>query len=718
LVTRISNFSFIFVLLVLILCNANNIYGQNRSVKILGLSVEGNNSTAADMIRLSSGLSVGEEVTAEDIQSAIKHLWGMDAFSDIEIYVDREVREGVFLNIKVKEHPRLESVEIQGNKKIKTEEIEDELNLFPSQRISPRILVRARKKIKEKYKEKGYLLAEISATMQELEASENVVVHIDVIEGKKVQIKRIDFYDNVAFDDGKLRKQMEKTKEDKWWRGADFNKEEYEEDKELVLDFYRNNGMRDAEIIRDSLYYGPEQDDMYIDIWVDEGTQYYFGEIDWSGNTIFTVEELELLLDFQEGDVYSKEKITSAIFEKIGGKYYDNGYIFANADPMEKIRDEIVDIHIMITENDQAHINKIHITGNTKTKEKVIRRSLRMYPGDVFSRELLVRSHREVTMLNYFAKVDPRIQPVEENSVDVIVDVEEKSTDTAHMSAGYSERDKMIGNIGVSMNNLFGNGQRLSFDWNFGRSYRSFMISFTEPFLFDKQILTGFSFYDTKRDPRYIGYRQRSRGGSIRLGRRFRWPDIYFRGDWIFSIDQTELSDLLPVLLDRNPYFQYYEEVGALTSSSIAQILSRNSLDHPEFPQRGSEISLRTEFAGGPMGGNVDFHKHLFSVNWFMPTFWKLILHVGFDVGYLAGFSDNSRIPYLEHFFMGGEGMSRATPLRGYNDPLSGYASDIGDKTLLKYQFEIRVPIFAVGMSGIEPRDSVLLVFFPASSVR
>ncbi len=669
------------------------VFSQNRTVKILGLAVEGNVTSSPDIIRLSSGLSAGQEVTADDIQSAVRSLWEMDAFSDIEILVDREVRDGVFLNIKVTEHPRLEEVEVNGNKKLKKDEIDTALNLYKSQRVSPRILVRARKTLKDKYKEKGYLLAEIKTSTEEIEGTDRVNIIIDIDEGSKVQIQAINFYGNETFDSGKLRKQMKKTKEDKWWRGADFDREKYEEDKELVLDFYRNNGFRDVEFLRDSVYYGPERNDLYIDLYLAEGIQYYFGDIAWTGNTIYTNERLEGMLDFKKGDVYSKEKISNAIFEEIGGLYYDNGYIYANADPNERVDSNVVDILFMITENDQAHINKIHVKGNTKTKEKVIRRTLRMFPGDVFSRDLLMRSHREVTMLNYFSKVEPAIQPVDENSVDVVIEVEEKSTDTAHMSAGYSERDKMIGNIGVSMNNLFGNGQRLSFDWNFGRSYRSFMISFTEPFLFDKEILTGFSFFDTKRDPLYIGYRQRSRGGSVRFGRRFKWPDNYFRGDWIFSVDQTELSDFLPQLLEANPYFQYYENVGALTSVSIAQILSRNSLDHPEFPQRGSEISLRTELAGGPFGGNVSYHKHLFATNWFMPAIWKFILHVGFEAGYLSGFGDNSQIPYLEHFFMGGEGMSRATPLRGYSDPLSGYASQIGDKTLLKYQFEIRVPI-------------------------
>lgn len=667
---------------------------EKRSVKLLGLSVEGNKTADGNLIRLSSGLTVGNQITSDDIQNAIRQLWSLDIFSDVQILLDREVAEGVFLSIKVSEYPRLERVEIEGNKKLKREEIDSKLNFYRGQVVSQRALQRARKKLKDAYKEKGFLLAKVDMDVRSADSSDRVVVRVVIDEGKKVQIKKISFYGNVAFDDGKLRKQMKGTKEDRWWRGADFDRKKYEEDLEKVVEFYHNHGYRDAEVLRDSLYYGSAGDDMYIAIWVHEGNQYRFGTISWEGNKVYTEEELARLLDFKEGDIYDRSKLNKAVFEKIGGLYYDNGYIYASISPKERpVGEDRVEIHFVVMENDQAHIHKIHITGNTKTKEKVIRRELRIRPGEVFNRDLLIRSQREVYMLNYFANVEPKVAPVDEKQVDVEFKVEEKSTDTANMSAGWSERDKMIGSIGVSMNNLFGNGQRLSFDWNFGRSFRSFMISFTEPWLFDTPTLAGFSFYDTRRDPLYIGYRQRSRGGSLRVGRRFRWPDNYFRGDWIFAVDQTQLSDFLPILLEANPYFRRYEEMGPLTSRSISQIISRNSLDHPEFPRRGSQVTLQTQVAGGPLGGNVGYHKHQFSSDWFLPAFWQLILHLGLEAGYMDGFAKDSRIPYLDLFFIGGEGMSRSTPLRGYQDPLAGYSTAMGDRVLLKYTAELRLPV-------------------------
>ena len=667
---------------------------QKRTVKVLGLSVEGNSSADANMVRISAGISPGTEATGDDIQEAIKQLWSLGLFEDIKIVLDREVTEGVYLTIQVKEYPHLEKVELEGNKKLKKDDIDEVLNFYPGQVISPGTLARARKKLKDKYKEKGYLLAEINTeTFDSKEKEGRAIVRITIDEGKKVQIKRITFYGNEAFKESKLCKQMKETKEDRWWRGADFDKKKYQEDLGKVVEFYNNEGFRDAEILRDSLYYGPERDDMYIDIWLVEGRKYTFGQITWEGNDIYSNEELEAQLRIEPGDVYSKEKLDKAVFERIGELYYNRGYIYATTSPKEIPRDNnTVDLHFQIHEGKQANVNQIEIKGNTKTKEKVIRRELRILPGDTFNRDLLQRSQREVWMLNYFSNVEPKIVPVGEDKVDVEFVVEEKSTDTANMSAGWSERDKMIGSIGVSMANLFGNGQHLSFSWNFGYSYRSFEISFSEPWLMDTPTLAGFSFYDLKREPTYTGYRQRSRGGSFRLGRRFRWPDNFFRGDWIYRIDQTELSDFHSSLRSSG-YFEQYEKWGALLSSSVTQIISRNSLDRPEFPTSGSDVSLTTEIAGTVLGGNVDYYKNTLRMDWFFPSVWKLVLHAGFQAGYLEGFSKDTRIPYLEYFFMGGDGLSRSIPLRGYEDPMAGYASEPGGKSMLKYTAEIRIPI-------------------------
>lgn len=680
----------LFLLLIAIPYMASS---QYSSIKVLGVTVEGQKNADATLIQINSGLTAGKEINSDDLQKAIKNLWSLNIFSDVEILLDKEVAGGVYLTIRVKEYPRLEKIELSGNKKIKKEDIDKELDFYRGQVVSPFHVSKARKKLKKLYADKGYLLAEIKPDTYDSETEDKVILRFNIKEGNKVQVKQINFIGNESFSDSKLRKQLKETKEDRWWRGADFNRKKFDEDLEKVVQFYQNEGFRDAEVLSDSVYYDDNRKDLFIDIAVREGDRYYIGNITWQGNKIHSNELLQSRLGFEKGDAYNLEKIQKAIMERLGALYYDSGYIYSQINPKETpVAKDTVDIQFDIKEGNPVKINLVHVAGNTKTKEKVIRRELRINPGDTFSKAALERSQRDVWVLNYFSDVKIDYWPVDEDKIDLKFSVDEKSTDLANMSAGWSERDKVIGSIGVAMNNLFGNGQQLSFDWNFGRYYRSFQIGFTEPWLMDTPTLAGFSVYDTKRDSRYIGYSQRSSGGSLRLGRRFRWPDNYFRGDWIYRVDRTELADFSQAVIAANPN-NIVGEDWPLISSGITQIISRNSLNRPEFPTEGSEVSFSTEVAGGLIGGNVGYHKYIFSASWFTPAIWKFVLYNHTTAGFVDGWNSRSRIPYLERFFLGGEGMSRSTPLRGYDDPLAGYATTPGGKVLLKYTTEIRFPI-------------------------
>ncbi len=686
---------FVLSLLALLLIGvvADGFAQRQRSFRVLGLSVEGNKTADANFIKLSSGLSLGELISNDDVQTALRQLWSLNMFQDVQVLLDREVGDGVYLIIKVEESPRLDKIDYTGNKKIKKKDLEKELDLFKGQVLSPGDLAKARRKLKKVYEKKGYLLAEIEAKTEPADTG-RVNLKLNISEGSKVQIKAISFNGNAAFTDGKLRKQLKKTKQDSWLRGGDFDEKKYREDLDKVVDFYRAHGYRDAELLGDSIYYGADKKDMFIDIRVNEGIKYYIGKISWEGNKLFPDKLLTALLGFQSGEVYSSEKLQKAVSERLGSLYYDSGYIFATVNPVEKPADSSkVDLHFLITEGNPVTINKIHIAGNTKTKEKVIRRELYLRPGDTFSREALMRSQREVFVLNYFADVKPDVQPISDEKVDVSLEVTEKSTDTANMSAGWSERDKLIGSLGLAFNNFRGSGQKLSFDWNFGRYYRSFQLGFTEPWLFDTPTLAGMNIFDTKRAAGY-GYEfsQRSRGGSIRAGRRLRWPDNYFRTDWIYRLQTVEYSDFIGSLSDPNERARLGFDEGNLTSSSITHIFSRNSLNRPEFPTAGASLSLSTELSGGPLQGNVGYHKHILQADWFSPTFAGLVWNTNFQMGYMDRLTSDSRIPYLEYFFMGGEGLSNSIPLRGYEDPLRGRLSS-ADLTMMKFGLELRVPI-------------------------
>ena len=696
------------------------VYAQENFI-LLGLTVEGNISTDQGLIKANSGLLIGREVTGEDIQAAIKQLWRLELFSDIEIILDRQVPDGIYLTVRVIEYPRLQKVRVKGNKKIKKDDIMDAVDLLPGQVLRENQIVKVENSLRKLYEEKGYLLAKIIVETESIDDPSRVVLNIDIEEGKKVKIKEIRFIGNEEHDkkkpgfpintvfwtvdwlfpdkpftDGKLKKQLKETKEKGIFRSGEFNREEFDTDLENLESYYHDRGFRDMNVVEDSVYFSDDRKRMFIDVFIDEGRLYYFGDITFGGNTLFTDEELQGKLLFKKDDEYSQEKLQMSAQERIGNMYYDLGYIYSSVMPLEiPTGDNIMNIDFQITEGNQFKVRMIHFTGNGKTKEKVIRREFVLKPGDTFDVSKLRRSIREVTILNYFGNIVPDVEPVSDDEVDLYIEVEEKSTDQAQMSAGYSERDGMIGSIGFTMNNLFGNGHRFSLDWNFGYYYRQFSISFTEPWFLDTPTLLGSSFYHTKRGGTYYGFTERIIGGTFRLGRRLSWPDDYFRGDWIYRLEETEYSDFSTSFAASNP--RSLQEGVPRISSSVTQIITRDSRNNPEFPSDGSVNSFSIELAGGPFLGNDQYHKYIFSSEWYIPVVGRLVLYSQSKGGVLQGLTNNPiDIPYVEHFFMGGSGLQLGEPLRGYDErevgPMAG-GYPAGGKTMFKQSFELRFPL-------------------------
>ena len=237
------------VIFIMIFVVPSIVQAQSGTAKLLGLTIEGNKTADATIIQINSGLTVGKEINSDDIQKAIKNLWSLKLFSDIQVQIDKEVAGGVYLIIRVKEYARLEKIELVGNKKIKKDDIDKELDFYRGQLLSPYQINKARRKIKKMYAEKGYLLAEITPETYDSEKDGKVILRLKIKEGNKVQVKKINFFGNDNFSDGKLRKQFKEIKEDRWWRGADFDREKYREDLEKVIEFYRKEGYRDAEIV-------------------------------------------------------------------------------------------------------------------------------------------------------------------------------------------------------------------------------------------------------------------------------------------------------------------------------------------------------------------------------------------------------------------------------------------------------------------------------------
>ena len=392
----------------------------------------------------------------------------------------------------------------------------------------------------------------------------------------------------------------------------------------------------------------------------------------------------------------------------------DRGYIYSRIEPqITPAGMDSLDIHFVIVENHKVYIRNIVIRGNEKTRENVIRRQLRIFPGDVFNKDRLMRSYREIMMLNYFGNVLPDVVPIDDDEVDVEIVVEEKPSGTANMQMGFSQAFGVTGGGGFSLPNWKGKGQHLALSFDVGTNYgnsfyttssyqpskrRQASFSFTDPMVNDTKNLLGASIFYSFRGRSSMYYSPLDAtmvGSSLRWGRRFKWPDDFFRGSWSFQILQRMYEAETQEELE-----QYTSGLNETIGVNITQAINRDSRDHPEFTTQGSLMSITSTISGGPLGGNEDFHKHVLNLEWYTPTFWKFVLMSSLKLGainMLPSMDDErSVIPFSERFIMGGNGLMYGNPLRGYEDnrvgPMTSRGNPVGGNALAKVAMEFRVP--------------------------
>lgn len=701
---------------------------QQKQYKILGISVVGNKLAEPAAVIGNSGLKIGDEITVpgEQTRNAILRLWNLKIFANVDIQAENFVSDGVFLIIAVEEFPRLEKVEYVGNDELDAGDLDKKINVTKGQIISPQEINKLIKTIRKAYEDEGYLQSTVIPEL--IDATDSTakgrkILKLTVNEGNDARIRKIEFFGNTHFEDSDLEGELPDIYTTTWWkfwRSGKLDKKKYEEAKKKLVDFYKKNGFRDAELISDSVVFSEDKKDLILKLVLFEGPQYKIRSISWEGNTVFTTEALNQRLGFQSGEVYDMEKFEQNLRANqdqsdVASMYLDNGYLTVQIEPEEqKIGGDSLDVVIRVRERNQFKIAGVDIRGNTKTQERVIRRELYVRPGDYFSRSNIIRSIRQLSVLNYFnpEKIKPDTKFVDDKNVDIVLDVEEKSSDTFNASVGYSGAFGATGALGLTFNNFDitdpfagGGGQVLNFDWQFGEGsrYRTFSISFREPWVYDTPTSFGFSLYDTKQDYYYSIHQQ---GGTVSVGRRFKWPDDYFSATWTFRFQKLDVS---------NVGSSYYYQEGKTSQLSVSQVIQRNSVNSPLFPTQGSNISLFTEIAGAPiLPGTAQYNKHLFSADWYMPVFnsSRVALYFGTNVGTIFPYKKDSYVPYIETFYMGGTGLGQiaTTPLRGYEDrsigPVNVNNQYIPAHAMAKHTAELRfnvalnpIPIYFLGFA-------------------
>jgi len=702
---------------------------EKDEITISSVKVNGNLTTSEKTIVFTAGLREGQTISPADFPRAIKRLWQLGLFQDVQIQYEEETEDGLAIIIEVVENFILGDIRFAGNKKIKDRKFDDEISLSTGQRIKLNTLHNTEKSIRKIYAEKGYLNVKISSELSMPKKDLSLFggkgkelirdLTFTIEENRKVKIGKIIIDGNESMSDFRLRWEMKETKQQPWylfWRST-FDNKKFDEDKNLLSAYYRNKGYRDFKIISDSIEYSPNGKKMNIILSVEEGPRYKYRNFSWEGMTLFDQETLERALSLEKEERYSDEEFNMAVFSRVQGLYLDRGYIYSRVEPkITPVGKDSLDIHFMITENHKVYINNISILGNTRTRENVIRRQLRVFPGDVYSQELIARSYREVMMLNFFANAAPNILPVSEDKVDIEFTVEEKPAGQASANMGYSQYYGLTGGGGLSLPNFRGKGQSFSFSYNEGVSsggQNSYMyqgynvdrpktrrasISFTDPMVNDTKNLIGASLgYDMRGGGSAMYYsplETTSTYGSIMWGRIFKWPDDYFRGTWRFMVRRRAYSG------SQSDLDKYAGGKTQTDGISFVQTIRRDSRDHPEFPTIGSHFSINSTLSGWVLGGQENFHKHVLNLEWYTPTFWKFVLMNSMKIGIVKELpsqdGSSSYIPYYDRFIMGGNGIPYGNPLRGYDDnrvgPVTLSGNPIGGNALVKFGTEFRVP--------------------------
>ncbi len=623
--------------------------GTPRSCEIGGIAVKGVEGYEDYVLAGLSGLTVGQEIElpGSQITEAVKRYWRNGLFSKVQITADSIVGNKVYLCIHLGLRPRIKNINYNGIKKAEREDMEAKLGMVKGMSLTRNIIDRAKILAKKYFDEKGYKNAEIEIIQHE-DAAGQVTLDVNIDKKAKMKVRNLVFEGNEKLTSKKIKGSMfgkgafgkihEAGKLTNFFKAKKFTDERYKEAKQALIDKYNELGFRDATIIEDSVY---SFDDKHVNILVkiDEGEKYFVRNITWVGNTVVTTDYLNAVLGMKKGDVYNQKHIDKRLKEDedaAGNYYYNNGYVFSNIDPVEvNIDGDSIDIEMRITEGPQAHLNHVRIYGNDRLYEEVVRRELRTKPGDLFNKEALTRSVRDIASMGFFdpEKVVPDIKPnVEDGTVDVNWKLEQKSNDQLEFSLGWGQTG-IIGKIGIKFNNFsirnlfgknklhrgilpYGDGEQLGFSFQTNGSYYSSLSanygtnwfggkrpnSLNIGVFYSKQsdissYYRNNAFYNNYAmysygyggyNPYYYNYESMLDddktmtvfGASLGWGKRLRWPDDYFQLSMQLGYSRYMLRD----------WSYFYIHNGNCNNINLGLTLSRTSTDNQLFPRRGSEF--------------------------------------------------------------------------------------------------------------------------------
>ncbi len=687
------------------------VYGQQQQPLIAEVLIEGHANVDEPLIRSMTALKAGNLYNPRDGATTIKQLYRLGLFEDIRIYASGGAT-GLILTVNVKEYPLLDRLEFEGNEKIKDDELERISGIFQGQALSPFRRKSVLDNITQAYYEKGYLLATLNPRV--LVERNNAIMRVEVDEGEKVKLGEVFIENNVSVPEKQLQEAFRKKadlEEEHFWKEGDLRRERLLDQFEKIVQEYRKHGFRDAEVVEDTLWFSADKKRMYLKVGINEGKRYYLGDVAFEGNTKFTNEQLTSLIKIDAGNPFNEEEYQESV-STIYEAYGELGYLYATPIARESAaNDSTIDLQFAVNEGEPAKVHRIDIVGNTKTKDKVIRRELLIKPGQFFRRSVLLRSQRDVFQLNYFQDVQPALQPLPNGDVDITFSVLEKPTGTANAGAGYSGFDGLVGTISMIVPNFLGNGQNLNFNWEFGSRRNSISTSFVEPWLFDTPTSAGIDVFRTNRQW-FHEFNIIQKGFGLSLGRRFRGTYWRINGAYRFfdlkytgfseryyasaledsSLAETQISVINSNIRQR----ESYESNSGLTSQ-VTFSVTRDSRDFPQFATSGMRHTYRSDVAG--VGGDVKFLKQTVESDFYLPLFKGTSISLRGRYALAVNPFNDREVPFFERFFPGG--VSFDGMIRGYGNNSVGPYTELGDGTSSRdggramsiFTLEYQVPI-------------------------
>ena len=739
-------------------------FKKGRTYVIDSILVSGLQTFNAQTVISYSGLRKGQKIAlpGEDVSSVINKLWGLELFSDINFYVTKVEGNNISIELEIEELPTLSDVKIKGIKKGRIESIISDTELTVGKKLSESFLTNTQNYIQNKYKKEGFLNTKVvlNTIKDTLEGNAyKMVVNID--KGPRVKIQEINFDGNEVFSTKKLQSKFKNTKHKKsvrFWKKSKFIKNDFKEDLTKLIDFYKEEGYRDARVISDTLIPNESNSNTIdLNLEIEEGNKCYFGDIKFIGNTIYSNRILQQILGLKKGDVYNGVLLKKRIADNskpdgndITNLYQNSGYLFSNINAVEvSAINDTINFEIRITEGKLANFNKIVVEGNTKTNDHVIYREMRAKPGDLYSKDKLVRTVRELGQLGFFdaEQINPQMENVDQNAgtIDVRFDLVESGASQIELQGGYGQGG-FIGTLGLSFNNFsmrnifdkkaykplpMGDGQNLALRLQASQFYSTYSFSFAEPWLGGQQPVqfsTSLQHTIQYRYDYFTGLADKSQsfqisGITLGLAKRLRVPDDFFQLSQAVSFQYYNLKNYYTGL------FTFGD--GEANNLAYTVSLSRdNTRINPIFPTGGSSFNITGKFTppyslftgtdysnlgdlpefqdanGNPLIAKIDqekfkwleFYKIKFNGTWYTPIYEKLILKTQADFGFIGAYNQSrGNIPF-ERFFLGGDGMvsyaldGRETiALRGYpNQSLSG---NDGSVIYNKFSIELRYPI-------------------------